>query len=298
MKLKHTPVTRHCCSNIEFYLKRDDWLHPQFSGNKARKFMALLDDTLPHIDTLIGYGSPQANSLYSMAALADLKQWQLRFYVDHIPSWLKQHPNGNYRAALELGAELIETRPTFNCAPEHYLNDYKVKDNELLVPEGGRSPIAKQGVTQLATEILEWISQQPASHWVVALPSGTGTTSLYLHQTLKEHHIEVVTCSCVGGDEYLIQQWQELGADDFPSILNLGNKHHFGKLYEADYLMWQKLQAQTEVEFDLLYDPFMWRCLEAWWPTQNNKQLLYIHQGGILGNESMLPRYQRKYRSC
>ncbi|MGB1280427.1 MAG: 1-aminocyclopropane-1-carboxylate deaminase/D-cysteine desulfhydrase, partial [Vibrio cyclitrophicus] len=23
--------------------------------------------------------------------------------------------------------------------------------------------------------------------------------------------------------------------------------------------------------------------------------IIYVHQGGILGNESMLPRYQRKY---
>jgi 1-aminocyclopropane-1-carboxylate deaminase/D-cysteine desulfhydrase-like pyridoxal-dependent ACC family enzyme len=51
----------------------------------------------------------------------------------------------------------------------------------------------------------------------------------------------------------------------------------------------------TYVEFDLLYDPMMWRCLLEHKQYLDNKSLIYIHQGGILGNESMLPRYQRQW---
>ena len=69
MQLNHSPITKHKFEGIEFFLKRDDMLHPQFSGNKARKFMYLLQNEQPQIKTLISYGSPQANSLYSLAAL-------------------------------------------------------------------------------------------------------------------------------------------------------------------------------------------------------------------------------------
>ncbi|GAM70499.1 pyridoxal phosphate-dependent deaminase [Vibrio sp. JCM 19236] len=31
-----------------------------------------------------------------------------------------------------------------------------------------------------------------------------------------------------------------------------------------------------------------------WLENNSGKELLYLHQGGILGNETMLPRYQRK----
>ena len=62
MQLNNSPITKHKFEDIEFFLKRDDLLHPQFSGNKARKFMHLLQSEQPKIKTLISYGSPQANS--------------------------------------------------------------------------------------------------------------------------------------------------------------------------------------------------------------------------------------------
>ncbi len=106
MKLSHTETSFHHFDQYPFWLKRDDLLHPQFSGNKARKLAALLDIDASQYNTLIGYGSVQANSLYSLAALAKLKSWQLEFYVDRIPAWLQQTPTGNYRAALEVQQRL------------------------------------------------------------------------------------------------------------------------------------------------------------------------------------------------
>ena len=131
--------------------------------------------------------------------------------------------------------------------------------------------------------------------FVVALPSGTGTTSAYLQSFLKPYGIKVITCPCVGGKDYLIDQIQSLDVEHHPNILQLDSKHHFGKLYHNDYLIWQALLEQTQVEFDLLYDPMMWQCLLNWHPNNSDKTILYIHQGGVLGNESMLPRYQRKF---
>ena len=46
-----------------------------------------------------------------------------------------------------------------------------------------------------------------------------------------------------------------------PVILSLEKKHHFAKLYKENYKIWLKLQQQTGVEFDLLYDPLGWRVL-------------------------------------
>jgi 1-aminocyclopropane-1-carboxylate deaminase/D-cysteine desulfhydrase-like pyridoxal-dependent ACC family enzyme len=141
------------------------------------------------------------------------------------------------------------------------------------------------------------VSQNTTQPVAVALPSGTGTTALYLHKLLKPAGIEVITCPCVGGKQYLIEQFMALGESDFPHILELENKHHFAKLYKEDFHTWLQLCADTGVEFDLLYDPMMWRCLPLWYQQNTDKHLLYIHQGGLLGNESMLPRYQRKFGS-
>ncbi|KGY12807.1 1-aminocyclopropane-1-carboxylate deaminase [Vibrio tubiashii] len=295
MKLANTPITQHQFADIPFFLKRDDQLHSHFSGNKARKFMAVLEQDFPNVTTLISYGSAQANSLYSLSALAAIKGWRLEFYVDHIPHWLTNKPLGNYRGALELGAKVISTAHS-HLHPREYIEQIRQPDNScLFIPEGGRSTLARQGVEQLAREILSWSRYEPQHQFVVALPAGTGATALYLHNYLKPHSIPVLTCPCVGGKEYLIKQFEELGENEFPQILELDTKHHFGKLYEQDYRTWKKLLEETDIEFDLLYDPMMWQCLQSWYKDNQDKSIIYVHQGGLLGNESMLPRYERKY---
>lgn len=295
MKLTDTPITQHEFDDILFYLKRDDQLHSHFSGNKARKFMALLEQPLDHIQTLISYGSVQSNAMYSLSALAAIKGWAFEFYVDHIPSWLVENPKGNYRAALDLGAKIKKVDES-GLHPREYIEQVRQPDDScLVVPEGGRFRHAESGIKQLASEILTWTRFESRSEFVVALPSGTGTTAMYLHKYLNPHGIEVITCPCVGGKGYLEQQFMELGETSFPTILDLPRKHHFGNLYKQDYVTWAELLAQTHIEFDLLYDPLMWQCLKLWHANNSHKTLIYLHQGGLMGNESMLPRYERKY---
>ncbi|MDW1827314.1 1-aminocyclopropane-1-carboxylate deaminase/D-cysteine desulfhydrase, partial [Vibrio sp. Vb0937] len=53
MKLSESPITQHNFNGHTFFLKRDDMLHSHFSGNKARKFMALMEEQNPDITTLI-----------------------------------------------------------------------------------------------------------------------------------------------------------------------------------------------------------------------------------------------------
>ena len=47
----------------EFYIKRDDLISRDFSGNKARKFHYFLDHDLPQIDKIVSYGSNQSNAM-------------------------------------------------------------------------------------------------------------------------------------------------------------------------------------------------------------------------------------------
>ena len=134
----------------------------------------------------------------------------------------------------------------------------------------------------------------------IALPSGTGTTALFLQQRFFQRQLpfEVLTCACVGGDAYLHEQFKALSKNpvNYPTIMPANKKHHFGKLYLSYFQMWQTLKAQTGIEFELLYDPLGWLTLLSYIKSNPTKTpILYIHQGGLLGNATMLPRYQRKY---
>jgi len=300
MKYINSKVEKIKFNDFELFLKRDDLLDVDFSGNKARKFYYYLVNDFPGVTKVIGHGSPQANSLYSFSVLAKLKGWHLEFYVDHIPSFIKDNPVGNYKAALDNGAKIIavgETGYTKSCV--EYIHE-KVMPKEttaVFVPEGGRCAQAEFGVKILADEIKQWAQKEKKEKLKIMLPSGTGTTALFLQKNLPD--FEVLTCACVGDDEYLKKQFFELDENEnnHPTILNMGKKYHFGKLYKEFFVMYKNLLNQTNIEFDLLYDPLGWLCLQEY--LQKNKldktPILYIHQGGILGNETMLPRYERKY---
>lgn len=294
--LAEAPMQSVFFKEHQFFIKRDDLLNPYFSGNKARKFAYYLDNDFPHINTIVSYGSIQANSLYSLAALAKLKHWRLDYYVNNIPTWLKNQPIGNYQGALALGANIIEVESLENNL-DHFMQtkSLNLAEDVLFIPEGGRSQAAKHGIKQLAHEIMLFSQQNSLVHPKIMLPSGTGTTALFLQSFLP---FEVLTCACVGSEAYLRKQFEQLESNTshWPTILPNIKKYHFGKLYPEFYQIWQDLNQETTIEFDMLYDPLGWQTLLAYLDeTQNQSDIIYLHQGGLLGNKSMLARYQRKY---
>ena len=304
MKLTNTPVDSITMFDREIFIKRDDLLHPEFSGNKARKFAYFLVHDFPGANKLIGYGSPQANSLYSMSALAKLRGWELDFYVDHIAAQIKTQTEGNYVAARQNGANVIdlsECQDKEGRSTEQYITEKVLvnESNALFVPEGGRCEYAEFGVAQLAQEIIDWSVQTGQLSLTVFLPSGTGTTALFLNKHFIQSgvNIRVLTCACVGGNDYLNLQFTELSQNKtfHPQVVSLPQKYHFGKLYRECFEMWKRVGEQG-IEFELLYDPIGWLALETYL-TKRGKQdpIMYIHQGGLLGNASMLPRYKRKF---
>ncbi|MEC4724800.1 1-aminocyclopropane-1-carboxylate deaminase/D-cysteine desulfhydrase [Shewanella sp. D64] len=304
MKLSNTPVDSINMFDREIFIKRDDLLHPEFSGNKARKFAYFLAHDFPGANKLIGYGSPQANSLYSMSALAKLRGWDLDFYVDHIAAQIKIQTEGNYVAACQNGANVIDLSEQPDRAGRdsaQYIEEVVLvnEPNALFVPEGGRCEYAEFGVAQLAKEIIDWAVQTEHPNLTVFLPSGTGTTALFLNKHFIQSgvNIRVLTCACVGGDDYLSLQFTDLCQIEkfHPQIVSLSRKYHFGKLYRECYDMWKHVGEQG-IEFELLYDPIGWLTLEEYLRKRGKQDpIMYIHQGGLLGNTSMLPRYKRKF---
>ena len=75
MKLINSPVTSFQYQDRTIYIKHDELLHPDLSGNKARKLAYFMEHDFPHIDTLISYGGTQSNLMFSLSALAKLKGW-------------------------------------------------------------------------------------------------------------------------------------------------------------------------------------------------------------------------------
>ncbi len=291
MNCKNSPISKTKFKNKTLYIKRDDLLHKNFSGNKARKFYYFLDLDFSNIKKIISYGSAQANSLYSLSVLAKIKNVKLDFYVNHISSFLKENPKGNYKASLENSANIIEnTKENI----QEFIEKNLLDDETLFIEEGGRVKEAEYGIKILAKEINIWAEENSIKDLKIMLPSGTGTTALFLQKNLN---FEVLTVSCVGASEYLKKQFFHLEKNEkfHPTIIDMPKKYHFGKLYKEFYEIWQEVKNETNIEFDLLYDPLGFLALKDSKYYKENT-ILYIHQGGLLGNETMLERYKRKYQ--
>ena len=284
INIKNSPVDTITFQNKTFLVKRDDLLHKDFSGNKARKFFYFLEKDFPNVNTLISHGSNQSNAMYSLSVLCKLKGWNFIYYTNHIPSYLEENPQGNYKYSLENGMDL-------RVDDSFEKSKVELTDTVLFIEEGGALEEACYGIKILANEIMQYKNENKIENLKVFLPSGTGTTALFLQKYLD---IEVLTCACVGDANYLQKQFLDLELEKYhPTILETKKKYHFGKLYKENYEIWKNLKEQTNIEFDLLYDPIGWNTLLN--NIDDNYTYLYIHQGGLIGNESMLKRYIHKY---
>lgn len=299
-----SPVERISFFGRPLWLKRDDLLPEPFSGNKARKFASLRTGDFPAVTTLIGYGSPQSNSLFSLAALAHERGWQLEFYVSHIAQAIDASPASNYGGALGFGARVLPV-PVEGMSARDYIETVRLKAADgaqcLYVPEGGRCALAREGVRQLGREICAWAHGQQIEALRVFLPSGTGTTALYLNEYFIEAapQIKVYTCPVVGDEAYLSSQFCELIADSSLHPQVAGGKHHYAGLKLSELEIWGQMLAQG-TEFELLYDPFGLQVLKTLMQddatcADERVPWLYLHQGGLRGNVSMAARYRRKY---
>ena len=285
MNYINSPIEQIIFNDRKYFVKRDDLLHKDFSGNKARKFFYFLKNDFPNIKKIVSHGSAQSNAMYSLSVLCKLKGLEFDYYVDHIASFLKQNPIGNYKYAIENAMNIKEHEvPSF------------FEEDVLFIKEGGAVSEASFGIEILANEIISWAKENKIENLKVFLPSGTGTTALYLQKYLP---FEVLTCACVGDEDYLRKQFNMLEKENHPTIIKVEKKYHFGKLYKEFYEMHNELLTQTNIEFDFLYDSLGWICLENYLQNleKENFEVLYIHQGGILGNISMLERYKNKFAS-
>lgn len=236
--------------------------------------------------------------MYSMSVLAKLRGWDFEYYTDHISDFLKKNPHGNYAKALENGMKIsCHSEFISESKNKEILKQVQYDDGTLFINEGGRDKEASFGLEIMANEIIDWQTEKSIQKLNIFLPSGTGTTALFLQKYLKNNGIKVYTTPCVGDMAYLMKQFSLLEEDIsfHPTIINSQKKWHFGKLYKEHYKIWLELQKSIDVVFDLLYDPIGWQVL-----LENLEKfrgaILYIHQGGLLGNESMLPRYERRFK--
>lgn len=283
LRAQKSPITKIHLDGRNFYVKRDDLIDPYLAGNKYRKLYTLLKTPKEKYNKIISYGGTQSNAMLAIAAMCKEKEWEYTYYTKTLSKSQKEQNEGNFFYALSLGMQHLEINDEHY---KEYISALRVNLDELtyIIDQGGADTSAIDGLRVLANEIREANLDVKS----LATPSGTGTTALFLALALPEY--KIYTTPCVGDAAYLREQMNAL--NEIPNnlvILEPSKKYHFAKPY-PEFLEIYKKTLACGIEFDLLYAPGMWKVLLE----QTDEDILYIHSGGVTGNESMLKRYEKK----
>ena len=278
-----SPISEIFLDGKSFYVKRDDLLYPYLAGNKFRKLYTLLETSQSKYNTIISYGGTQSNAMLAIAFVCKMKGWDFLYYTKVSSKRVQEQNFGNLYESKQLGMKHIELD---NDNYRDYIAalHFNLDEKTFLLDQGGANELAQVGIKVLAKEIKDSFVNVKS----IAIPSGTGTTALFLALALPEY--KVYTVACIGDTKYLKMQMQALHS--IPKnleFLELEKKYHFAKPYEELFNIHKKL-LNSGIEFDLLYAPLMWKAIF----TNKLENILYVHSGGVSGNISMLQRYKNK----
>lgn len=263
------------------YIKRDDLLHPLFSGNKARKFFSLFKQDLEG-KTLISYGGNQSNALQSLASLALLKNARVVYFTPPFSKALLENQEGNFAYALQ--SQVVEFIQTPFAQEEAECFAYQ-NPQMLFIPQGGSVELAMDGMRMLAEELKDQCKDLNTPAFFYS--SGVGTASIALAQS----GLEVWTALGAGRKEELLER-----INLYEKRVNiLKSEFHlpFGKPHKKVWEMYQRWN-EVGIEFDLLYDCVLWLKIEENIERFEDREIVFIHSGGLMGNITQEKRYRLK----
>lgn len=183
-------------TGIEVYIKRDDLIHDEVSGNKWRKLKFNIEKFHQgKYDSILTFGGAYSNHIAATAALSRL------FNIPAIGiirgDELNESSNQTLQKANRDGMRLIfVSREEYSQRYERmYLEELRNKfGNTLIIPEGGANHLGVFGVSEI-------ISELPFTPDHIYTASGTGTTAAGLLNGSEQIKIHAV--SSLKGDNYL-----------------------------------------------------------------------------------------------
>ncbi len=264
-----------------FLVKREDTSDSPYNGNKRRKLHSLLTGHCGTPAKIISCGGNQSNAMLAIANAARELSIPFHYYTRRISTFLLSHPSGNFQKSILAGARFIESKSPCEEARKN------AGTEDLFLPTGIAHPCAEQGIAMLAMEFVEQLgTSQPVGLYMAA---GSFTTAYYLAKHIPENfQLRIVSLA----EKKIRSPFPET---PFPTErieqIPLPFSFPFGSLHDAVPSMYNRLK-NAGIEFDLLYDVPAWLALEHY-RFPENEAAVFLHGGGLEGNETMLARYRQ-----
>jgi len=271
---------------VQLYIKREDLLHPEVSGNKFRKLKYnLLKAKKGGFKRLLTFGGAHSNHISATAAAGKIFGFETLGIIrgeELSNSEEKWSPTLKYAASCGMKFKFISRTEYRDKDSEEYHQKLILKYPEaFIIPEGGTNPLAVKGCGEI-------FSEEDKRFDFVCASVGTGGTIAGLinaslenqkiigFSSLKSNHLKDEISSLAKKDNWEINTNYHFGgyAKVNKDLINFMNT--FSKKYKIilDPVYTGKLVFGI---FDLVKKGFF--------PV--NSKILVIHTGGLQGIDGM-----------
>ncbi len=282
-------------NNIQVFIKREDLLHPNISGNKFRKLKYnLMAARKAGCQTLLTFGGAYSNHIAAVAAAGDefgfhtigiIRGEELVDKITdnaiHNPTLALAQQHGMQFKFISRADYRDKTKPEFIEQLKHEFGEF------YFIPEGGSNCLAVQGCSEILT------AQDQQQFDYVCCAVGTGGTIAGVIESSNPRQT-ILGFPALKGDflQAAIEQWT-------PKInWQLISDYHFGGYAKTTPELLQFVQdfkQKTTIEIEPIYTGKMlfglFDLIDKGYFAANS-QILAIHTGGLQGNLST--RFKRK----
>lgn len=265
--------------NLEVYIKREDLIHPEVSGNKWRKLKYNIEQAKKENKGILTFGGAFSNHIYATAHAA--RYFGLPCiglirgkYVD------LNNPSLSAVRAVGMQLELLSREEYGKKEEEDFLEVLQKKyPDYLIIPEGGNNAKAIEGLKELGKEIND-LAFTPD---LILVPAGTASTARGLLRSIPKQS-QLLVFSSLKGDflnDRLVLEENENWI--------LQTEFHFGgyACVNADLINTiNTFKTQTGIPLDPIYTAKMlygFHALLERGAIEANSKILLIHTGGLQG---------------
>lgn len=275
---------------VEVFVKRDDLIHPEISGNKWRKLKYNVEQAqIEGKSMLLTFGGAFSNHLLATAVAA--KEFGLTS-IGVVRGEEITELNATLKKCHEAGMQLLfVSRAAYRN--KHELDFLQQLNDEFgefyLIPEGGANGLAIKGCEEILAEVEETIDY-------VACAAGTGTTAAGILRSLNDEKLLVFPALKGGKDlEKEVLKWQKTKKKE--NQLEFIHEYHFGGYAKITTELVQfanQFYKDFDIPLDLVYTVKLFYglfdCIHSG-KFPKGSRILVIHSGGLQGNKGFVNRH-------
>ncbi|HKK37855.1 MAG TPA: pyridoxal-phosphate dependent enzyme [Cryomorphaceae bacterium] len=283
---------------ISLFIKRDDLIHPEVSGNKWRKLKWNIDNALrSERETILTFGGAHSNHIAATAAAAKLHGLHS---IGIIRGEEVDLANPTLKKALENGMEIHRvSRTEFRAIEDRdYIESLRHRFGPFyLIPQGGQNHYGVQGCAEIMSEL-----EQPYHRIFVACGTATTLSGLAIANKIRA---DIYGVSALKGGDFLLDTVKAYAKKTFNdeeteteilSKIHLITNTHFGgyaKIKPELIHFMRNFTSETSVKLDPVYtgkSAFAMSDLAKKVELSKKENWLLIHSGGMQGIPAMEER--------